>query len=762
LYASLFVTPPLPGEASDSPVVDDNGTLYGGVVKLLDATTLVELSSITLRHSNRLVSEHSGPGVPNYVGPAVISPDASSAWVPSKQDNILAGALRGGQGMTFDQTVRAISSRIDLSTGLEDFVMRVDHDNASVASNAAFGPFGIHLFTALEGNREVAVSDVFSGVEILRFDVGRAPQGLVVSPDGTRLYVQNFMDRSVSIHDVSSLLHSGGIEASPIATVTTVASDALAPDILLGKQLFYDAKDDRLAALDYMSCASCHSEGSDDGRTWDFTGVGEGLRNTVSLEGRAGMGHGFLHWSANFDEVQDFEAQIRNFAGGTGLMSDADFNAGTRSQPLGDPKAGLSPDLDALAAYIASLDATPASPYRPLDGSLSADAQAGAVLFESEGCNSCHTISTLTDSSDGSGLHDVGTITADSGQRLGGPLTGIDTPTLLGVWATSPYLHDGSAATLEDAVAAHSGITLTATELGQLAAMMREVEDGSELAPAPTGDGVRLASGVLTGVSSGWQTVTLPETYNDMVVVATAQYDSGAAPAVTRVRNAVGNQFDVRVQSPRDVALSGYVVHYVAVEAGVYTEAEHGITMEAVKTTVSRVDRAGSWAGEARTYQQSYADPIVLGQVMTDNDARWSVFWASNGDRRTPPSPTSLYVSKHIGEDTVRTRADETVGHIVVEAGAATIDGVSILAGRTNDFVAGVVDNAPYVTNVGGSWSSAVISAIAMDGGNGGWPILYGANPLAGGQLELAYDEDQIADTERNHTTEEVAYFLVE
>ena len=68
--------------------------------------------------------------------------------------------------------------------------------------------------------------------------------------------------------------------------------------------------------------------------------MGEGLRNTISLRGRA-AGQAFLHWSRNFDEVQDFEGQIRSLAGGTGLMTDAAFNAGTRSQPLGDAKAGV-------------------------------------------------------------------------------------------------------------------------------------------------------------------------------------------------------------------------------------------------------------------------------------------------------------------------------------------------------------------------------------------------------------------------------------
>jgi hypothetical protein len=49
-----------------------------------------------------------------------------------------------------------------------------------------------------------------------------------------------------------------------------------------------------------------------------------------------------------------------------------------------------------------------------------------------------------------------------------------------------------------------------------------------------------------------------------------------------------------------------------------------------------------------------------------------------------------------------------------------------------------------------------------MNGNNGGWPILYGSNPLAGAQLDLGFDEDQVSDNERDHTTEEVAYFLLQ
>ena len=70
-------------------------------------------------------------------------------------------------------------------------------------------------------------------------------------------------------------------------------------------------------------------------------------------------------------------------------------------------------------------------------------------MFEKLGCDFCHEGPGFTDSARGL-LHDVGTMTALSGMRAGGPLFGFDTPTLLGVWETAPYLHDGSAPTLRD------------------------------------------------------------------------------------------------------------------------------------------------------------------------------------------------------------------------------------------------------------------------------------------------------------------------
>ncbi|HAV60908.1 MAG TPA: hypothetical protein DCY13_00900 [Verrucomicrobiales bacterium] len=262
-----------------------------------------------------------------------------------------------------------------------------------------------------------------------------------------------------------------------------VTAEKLSPEVLLGKQLFYDTRDVRVAFQQYVSCAGCHNDGGQDGRVWDFTQFGEGLRNTITLRGHGGTRQGPLHWTGNFDEVQDFEGQIRAFARGTGLMSDVDFHAGTRSQPLGDGKTGVSPDLDALAAYVASLSANGDSPHRRADGGMTQQARAGQAVFQQQNCAQCHSGDQFTDSALNV-FRDIGTLKSTSGQRLNTPLTGLDTPTLLGLWNTAPYLHDGSAVTLEEAVTAHNGVSLTWQELDDLVAFLNQLDDAG-IAPDP-------------------------------------------------------------------------------------------------------------------------------------------------------------------------------------------------------------------------------------------------------------------------------------
>jgi DNA-binding beta-propeller fold protein YncE len=428
-------------------------------------------------------TDTSGRGVPNYLSAISLSPDERSAWVAAKKDNTERGLFLDGMVSTPENTVRSMIARLDLATSSEQLASRIDVDNRNLPGTVCFSPLGDHGFVSTQGNDLVVVIDAYTGSTVATIDrTGKVPLGLALSPDG-KLFVQAFLSRSVSAFDVTKILSAEDYGApSKLAEVSSVASEALADDVLLGKKIFYDSADPRMSREGYLSCASCHIEGDDDGRVWDFTSRGEGLRNTTALIGKRGVGQGRLHWTANFDEVQDFEHDIRNAFGGTGFMADVDFHSGTRDQTLGDAKAGVSPELDALAAYVTSLDHVHASPHRNPDGTLTPEAMEGKKHFLSLGCDGCHAGTDFTDSAEGV-LHDVGTITEASGKRLGAELTGFDTPTLLGVWETAPYLHDGSASTLSEVFTLRNPndehgatSTLSDTELSELQAYLLELD----------------------------------------------------------------------------------------------------------------------------------------------------------------------------------------------------------------------------------------------------------------------------------------------
>ncbi len=424
----------------------------GGEVVKVDAAAMTVATRILLKLDNETEdSDQRARGVPNYLFSVALTPDGRQAWIPGKKDNIVRGKLRDGRDLTHDTTVRPLAAIVDTQSAQEIYASRIDLDDRSQPVHVDFSPYGNFAILTLAGSNRVEIRDVNRPTQVFSAigDVGAFPRAAVLAPDG-RLFVQGALSRNVLVYDLSTMLATFAASTPPLlADIPTVASEQLPAQILAGKKIFHDAEDTRMAFEGYMSCGACHFEGDDDGRVYDFSTRGEGLRNTPALLGRKGTGHGRLNWSGTLDEVQDFEHQIRELFDGTGFLSDDVFHVGTRDQPLGDPKAGLSADLDALAAYVTSLDHVNPSPYRNPDGSLTADGVAGKAVFEKLGCDFCHGGADFTDSARGT-LHDVGTITALSGMHAGGPLVGIDTPTLLGVWETPPYLHDGSAPTLRD------------------------------------------------------------------------------------------------------------------------------------------------------------------------------------------------------------------------------------------------------------------------------------------------------------------------
>ncbi len=436
----------------------------------------------TLQFDPQAASDTEVGGVPSYLGSVVVAPTGKLAALPGLQANIGEGLFLAGVPLQSDTTMRAVLAYLDPISGSEQFDRRKQLDNRGMASAAAFSRFGDYVYIATRGPRAIERLDVFSGdVAGNVFDAGLALDGLILSPDDRFLFVDAYMSRELVVYDTRVF----DTPEAPLARLQIPTKEPLTPELLRGKQLFNDSADPRLSQDNYIACAHCHLEGESDLFVWDFTDRGEGLRDTAVLNGHAGTGDGPIHWSGNFDEVQDFENDIRNAFGGAGLMSDEDWNTGTRSETLGDPKAGVSADLDALAAYVDSLSAEPRSPHRTPDGELTPEAEAGRALFKSPalGCTDCHGGPRLTDSQwIGPGmplLHDVGTIGPGSGQRLGLPLTGLDTPSLHGLWRSPPYLHDGSAATLLEVLTIKNpddlhGVTsmLDAGELAELVAYL--------------------------------------------------------------------------------------------------------------------------------------------------------------------------------------------------------------------------------------------------------------------------------------------------
>jgi YVTN family beta-propeller protein len=307
---------------------------------------------------------------------------------------------------------------------------------------AAVSPDGKRLYTIYAGTNDMNVSntvdDDFKEVENTgKFRLGQNPRAIRLSPDGETAYIYNTLDFSVGVYQTPYMRRIASIK---------VCDPPKTPEWVRGKVLFASA-DPPMTSRRWIACASCHPDGLSDGRVWHNP---EGLRKTPALFGLAHTHP--LHWSADRDEVQDFEYTIRSkLMQGQGFLRGALLpKKGFEPIELDEHLSGRSPDLDALAIYTNSFEFV-LSPHVPEPGKLSEAAERGKKLFFSRevNCASCHSGPYYTDSrlQKPFNLHDVGTGKDDPGEKMGPKY---DTPTLLGVYRTAPYLHHGKAKTLHD------------------------------------------------------------------------------------------------------------------------------------------------------------------------------------------------------------------------------------------------------------------------------------------------------------------------
>lgn len=376
----------------------------------------------------------------------------------------------------FEHTVSGALSRVELGDGIPSLRQHLNDEAFSTPTNGptavALGPDGRTAYVVLAGSDAVMgvdLRDPLAPVLLGFWPTGSNPRGIVLSRDGSRAYVSNFLSRDVSVLDLVD------VAARREVARVTVTPETLSPTLLRGKVLFHLAADPRLSQLGWIACASCHPGGGADGTTWLTP---DGPRQTQPLWQLRGTAP--FHASATRDEVQDFEHDVEILMAGSGLAP------GLAARELGEPNGGRSSDLDALAAYV--LDG-----IRVPQAAVAHDAVAGRALFASLGCTACHagpvwTVSALPGpvgslSPGGevevlAALRDVGTFDA-SRDLLGA--NGFDVPTLLGLHATAPYLHDGSAGSLADVLAnpLHVGRTLSEDEVDALVAFLASIDGGT-------------------------------------------------------------------------------------------------------------------------------------------------------------------------------------------------------------------------------------------------------------------------------------------
>lgn len=232
--------------------------------------------------------------------------------------------------------------------------------------------------------------------------------------------------------------------------IGALPESSLDPELRLGRALFHDAENGRLSGR-RMPCASCHVDGREDGLVWEQNAT---FRQTPMLAG------GRLAETAPFNWL------------GTAKTLEANIQQ-TVTQRLGG--SGLSPtELAALARYVRD-GLRPVTRPPATEPVLVAQ---GRAVFESAetGCAACHPAAfSFTDGA----AHDVRSVgtkereTFDETHGQPSQLHGFsprffakvnardpdllprrfNTPALAHLAVTAPYLHDGSAQTLEELIA---------------------------------------------------------------------------------------------------------------------------------------------------------------------------------------------------------------------------------------------------------------------------------------------------------------------
>jgi YVTN family beta-propeller protein len=253
-----------------------------------------------------------------------------------------------------------------------------------------------------------------------RLPVGRNPREVLLSPDGRKLYVANRLDDTISVIDTRT---------NKVASTIDLGGPKTVGPLRRGERIFNSAS---YAFQGQFGCANCHIDGSIDGLTWDLEpdGFGKDIVDNRLLEDLSGT------------EPFKWNGGNPNMPTECGPRTEKYFY---RSQSYNDR------ELTDLVTFVM------AQPFRPnrhrlANGELTPAQERGQAIFnravdktgqpipQQNQCAFCHSGPKYTNLK----VFDVG-----SGKPTDrSPL--VDVPQLNNVGISAPYLHDGSARSLEE------------------------------------------------------------------------------------------------------------------------------------------------------------------------------------------------------------------------------------------------------------------------------------------------------------------------
>lgn len=297
-------------------------------------------------------------------------------------------------------------------------------------------------------------------------------------------------------------------------------------DVRMGEILFSDANN---CYQKWQSCLSCHPDAVADGFNWD--NLNDGLGNPKSAKS---MLYSHRTPPVMITGIRDSaETAVR-----TG-MKYIQFNQ------LEEEK------LQLIDAYLKSLQPTE-SPYLNSDGTLTESAKRGKKLFEEQGCVECHPAPLYTDLK----THDVGTNNTDENWED----RAFDTPTLVEVWRTGAWLHDGRYNDMTDVVK-HFAPNLNDNEIKDLSNFVLSIGDegepyGVEQVYSANGDKTAIcklvAGGKIKGFTVRRQKIDSPD---EIIVTAILKDSKGET-----IKSVIKNIKDVAFNDFATISLNNFTV----------------------------------------------------------------------------------------------------------------------------------------------------------------------------------------------------------